>query len=226
MRRHDLLRIAPLAWQTMLDHHPGLEALPLVGDWASHAWPVIVRRRMAGDIIDGVPAALPLPPSHGKRRIGVCLASQAGVVKLPPVMLRDAAATAPRAWQPTITALLALGAEVGTAPRVFGALLWEHATRLAYVTRHSDLDLLWGVGNASAAAALLAGLRRLDGASPMRLDGELELPDGGGVNWRELAQTEGGPTDEVLVKSIDGVTARPAAGLFLAASESALTGWP
>jgi phosphoribosyl-dephospho-CoA transferase len=31
-------------------------------------------------------------------------------------------------------------------------------------------------------------LRQLDAASPVRLDGELQLPDGAGVNWRELAQ--------------------------------------
>jgi phosphoribosyl-dephospho-CoA transferase len=130
---------------------------------------------------------------------------------LPPVLLGDAAAVAPEAWQPTIAALLALGSTLGIAPRVYGGLLWQHVTGLAYLSPTSDLDLLWRVGDQRAATALLGGLGRLDAASPMRLDGELELPDGGGVNWRELA----GGTREVLVKSMAGVTTRPVGDLFV-----------
>ncbi len=48
----------------------------------------------------------------------------------------------------------------------------------------------------------------------MRLDGELELADGAGVNWRELAQTVANTTAEVLVKTMDGVEVRTRAGLF------------
>jgi len=36
---------------------------------------------------------------------------------------------------------------------------------------------------------LVEGLLRLDAGGPIRLDGELELPDGAAVNWRELAQS-------------------------------------
>lgn len=210
MRRHDLLQVDPLIWQAMLEAHPNLDALPLVGDWASNGWPVIVRRRMAGDVIDGLPAALPLPPCHGKQRVGFRLAPDKGLVALPPVLLRDAAAAAPAAWQPVIAALQALGDKTGAVPRVFGALLWQHITGLPYLSASSDLDLLWAVDSESAATALIAGLVRLDAASPVRLDGELELPDGGGVNWREWAQAD----DGVLVKTMDGITARRISGLF------------
>ena len=48
----------------------------------------------------------------------------------------------------------------------------------------------------------------------MRLDGELELADGAGVNWRELSQTVANRTAEVLVKTMDGVEVRTRAGLF------------
>jgi hypothetical protein len=48
----------------------------------------------------------------------------------------------------------------------------------------------------------------------VRLDGELELADGAGVNWRELAQAVANITPEVLVKTMDGVEVRTRAGLF------------
>jgi phosphoribosyl-dephospho-CoA transferase len=135
LRRHDLLRAEPTAWGAMLRCHPGLADLPLVADWALREWPVIVRRRMASDITDDVPAALPLPPVHGKRRLAFSFSSGAAVVALPPVLLRDAARAAPAAWHPVIAALLDLGEAVGVTPRVFGALLWEHATGLPYLDR-------------------------------------------------------------------------------------------
>jgi phosphoribosyl-dephospho-CoA transferase len=76
-RRHDLLRAEPSAWDAMLRCHPGLTDLPLVADWALREWPLIVRRRMAGDVADDVPAALPLPPLHGKRRPAFSFSSSA-----------------------------------------------------------------------------------------------------------------------------------------------------
>jgi phosphoribosyl-dephospho-CoA transferase len=157
-----------------------------------------------------VPAALPLPPVHGKRRVAFSFSPGAAVVVLPPVLLRDAAPAAPAAWQPVIAALIDLGEAVGVTPRVFGGLLWEHATGLPYLTAQSDLDLLWSISDERSAALLVEGLCRLDAGGPIRLDGEVELPDGAAVNWRELA-SQG---DEVLVKTMDGVEVRTKAGLF------------
>jgi phosphoribosyl-dephospho-CoA transferase len=117
----------------MLQVHPGRADLPLVADWARLERPVIVQRRMAGDFANGAPAALPLPPSHGKRRLAFSFLSGAGVVALPPVLLADTMRSAPEEWQPFIAALLDLGAAVGVTPRVFGALLWEHLTGLPYL---------------------------------------------------------------------------------------------
>jgi len=214
LRRHDLLRAEPLAWDAMLRCLPGLGNLPLVADWALREWPVIVRRRMAGDVAGNVPAALPLPPVHGKRRLAFSFSSGAAVVVLPPVLLRDAAPAAPTEWQPLIAALIDLGEAVGVTPRVFGALLWEHATGLPYLTARSDLDLLWSISDERSAALLVEGLLRLDAGGPIRLDGELELPDGAAVNWRELAQSVANQGDELLVKTMDGVEVRTKAGLF------------
>jgi phosphoribosyl-dephospho-CoA transferase len=214
LRRHDLLRVEPAAWDAMLRRYADLADVPLVADWARLDRPVIVRRRMAGDLADGVPAALPLPPCHGKRRLAFSFDSGATVAKWPPVLLGDAARTAPAGWQPVIAALLDLGEAVGMTPRVFGALLWEHLTGLPYLTAQSDLDLLWSISDERGAVLLVERLLRLDADGPVRLDGELVLPDGSGVNWRELAQSIANPGHEVLVKTMEGVEARTWVALF------------
>jgi phosphoribosyl-dephospho-CoA transferase len=214
LRRHDLLRADPAAWDVMLRCHPGIADLPLVADWARLDRPVIVRRRMGGDFADSVPTALPLPPCHGKRRLAFSFTSGEAVTALPPVRLRDAARTAPTEWQPVIRALLDLGNAIEIAPRVFGALLWQHTTGLPYLIARSDLDLLWSISDERTAFSLVERLLRLDADSPVRLDGELELPDGAGVNWRELAQSRPFQGDDLLVKTMDGVEVRTRAALF------------
>ncbi len=198
----------------MLGRHASLQDLPLLQDWARQGWPAIIRRRIPGDEPGTIPAALPLPPCYGKRRVGFSLACDTKIAAIPPVTLTEAAIVAPAAWRPAISALLALGHELGITPRVFGALLWQHMTGLAYLTARSDLDLLWRVHTEANATRLLAGLLRIDSMSPVRIDGELELPDGTAVNWRELAAC-GAPSQAcVLVKSMDLVTIRRADRLF------------
>jgi phosphoribosyl-dephospho-CoA transferase len=214
LRRHDLLRADRGSWDAMLRCHPGVADLPLVADWARLDRPVIVRRRTVGDFAASVPAALPLPPCLGKRRLAFSFTSGEAVTALPPVLLRDAARTAPTEWQEVVAALLALGDAIKVTPRVFGALLWQHTTGLPYLRAQSDLDLLWLISDERTALSLVERLLRLDAASPVRLDGELELPDGAGVNWRELAQSRADPGDELLVKTMDGVEVRTRAALF------------
>jgi phosphoribosyl-dephospho-CoA transferase len=215
LRRHDLVRVEPTAWDVMLRCHPALLDLPLVTDWARRGWPVIVRRRMTGDCVDGVPAALPLPPCHGKRRLAFSFPAGAAMAAVPPVLLCDAARTAPTAWQSVLTAVFDIGDVVKITPRVFGALLWEHATRLPYLTATSDLDLLWSISDERTAVLLVERLLELEAQGPVCLDGELELPDGAGVNWRELAHSSD-QASQVLVKTMDGVEVRTKAGLFRA----------
>src|SRR5271155_355258 len=213
LRRHDLVQAEPAAWDAMLRCHPALLDLPLVAGWAKSGWPVIVRRRMAGDGVDGVPAALPLPPCHGKRRLAFSFPAGAALTAVPPVLLREAARTTPTAWQSVIAAVLDIGDTVKITPRVFGALLWQHTTGLPYLTAKSDLDLLWSVSDESIAVLLVEQLLKLEAEGPVRLDGELELPDGAGVNWRELTRNSD-QRSQVLVKTMVGVEVRTKARLF------------
>jgi phosphoribosyl-dephospho-CoA transferase len=208
--RHGLVRIAPAAWPALV-RAQGLDAMPLVRDWAARGWPLIVRRPAPGET--GVPLGLPLPPSAGKRRIALCappawIAAQASLPTL-----AEAAACAPVAWRDCVSELDALAKRQRVTCRVFGALAWQTLTGLDYLHERSDLDLLLDVpADAHAQRALLDALAALAARAPMRIDGELVRGDGAGVNWRELHV--GG---EVVVKTATDV-ALCGADAFLAGS--------
>jgi phosphoribosyl-dephospho-CoA transferase len=196
-RRHDLLDVAPEAWAALLATRPDLDGVPHLAGWARAGRPVILRRRGPGEAADALPVGLPLPPGDGKRRIGFLLPPESATLR-PPVSLAAARHAAPDAWQPTCDALIALGAVHGIVPCVFGGLLWQALTGLPYLTGASDLDLLWPVTE-PVHRRLLIALAEIEARAPMRLDGEIVLPDGTGLNWSEIRDAEAGAA--VLAKS-------------------------
>ncbi|MGU3667415.1 malonate decarboxylase holo-[acyl-carrier-protein] synthase [Methylobacterium sp. A49B] len=204
-RRHDLVRADPAAWAAWLDARPDLVAVPHLRGWAEAGRPFVVRRRVPGDDAGAVPLGLPLPPADGKRRIGLALPEEA-LTALSPMSLIDVAGDAPAAWRPAIRDLVAIGAGHGIVPRSFGGLLWQAVTGLTYLTATSDLDLLWPCREA-VPAGLLTQIRNIADVAPMRIDGEILLPDGFGLHWRELLEAPAGGS--VLAKSVDALALRP-----------------
>jgi phosphoribosyl-dephospho-CoA transferase len=205
-RRHELLTVAPSLWRSELASRPAVAAAPFLATWADNGWPVVVRRRMVGDRPDGVPVGVPLPPAAGKMRIALTVSEQAVLERSSPPSLQAISHAADSAWEPTIRALIALGARYGVSPAAFGSLLWQYRTGLPYLSAHSDLDVLWPISADCEIGALVAGIAATEQRAPMRIDGEVVLPDGEAVNWRELhiALNQDGPR-QVLAKSIDGV---------------------
>lgn len=201
--RHDLLTVDPEAWATLLAARPDLDGVSLLAAWAERGWPVIVRRRVPGEDAARVPAGLPLPPAEGKRRIGLAF-DPAAVSPRPGPTLAEVRHAAPPSWRPTLDALVAHGAAHGCVPRVFGGLLWQALTGLPYLSATSDLDLLWP---GPVTRTCLDGLARIERDAPMRLDGEIVLPDGFGLNWREVRAA--GPGDTVLAKGLERLELRP-----------------
>jgi phosphoribosyl-dephospho-CoA transferase len=209
--RHALLRVGPQAYRLALDARPDLASETLLFDWAALSRPLIARRRGPRDVAGLTPAGIPLPPSHGKKRIALQLAPGAILAVEPPPLLAVCAHAAPAAWLPAIEAIVELGARAGVEVRIFGALAWSALTGLAYLSASSDLDLLLQLTARTNARALLEGLARVEADAPMRLDGELVRQDiGAAANWREFAAG----ANEVLVKSVAGVALR-AADAFL-----------
>ncbi|XYD07967.1 malonate decarboxylase holo-[acyl-carrier-protein] synthase [Methylobacterium sp. NMS12] len=209
LRRHDLVRVDPAAWAAWRADRPDLGDVPHLEDWANLGRPLIVRRRVPGETGDAVPLGLPLPPADGKRRIGLALPVSA-LSPAPVVTLAEAAIHAPAAWGAALNALTALSRRHGLVPRPFGSLLWQAVTGLTYLSATSDLDLLWRC-TAPVPVGLLDGIAAVAETAPMGIDGEILLPDGAGLHWRELRDA---PEDgSVLAKSLDRLLLRPVAGL-------------
>ncbi|MBW5433731.1 malonate decarboxylase holo-[acyl-carrier-protein] synthase [Bradyrhizobium canariense] len=197
LERHTMVKTSPAAWTAVMVRHPELAEHVIVEGWARAGRPLVVRRSGCSDPAGTIPLGMPLPPSHGKRRIAVALDPGEIIEQKPPPLLADAAASAPSAWQDTIDRLLGLYPET----RTFGSLAWQHLTGLPYLSDQSDLDLLWPALPPEQASTLpfeIAGIAHL---APMRLDGEI-ICAAGGVQWRELT---GANADEVLVKRHSGV---------------------
>jgi phosphoribosyl-dephospho-CoA transferase len=198
LARHSMVKASTSGWNAVMNRHPELASELIVAGWVHAGRPLIVRRPACSDVAGMIPLGLPLPPSHGKRRIAISLAAADIVASAPPPLLADAAAAAPAAWRETIDLLLQLLPET----RTYGSLAWQHLTGLPYLSDSSDLDLLWPLSAAKQARTLLSDIARIGKQAPMRLDGEIIGP-AGGVQWRELTGTD---EDEILVKGPAGVT--------------------
>jgi phosphoribosyl-dephospho-CoA transferase len=184
-RRHDLVFVSPTAWRSFVETRDDLADDRLVAGWVDRGWPLIARRLAPGEG-HGVPLGLPLPPSAVKRRIGL-LMDPAGIrsVARPP-LLSAAFCVAPAAWIPTLRTLNHVAARLGVEARVFGSLAWCLLTGLNYLSESSDLDFILSLPHPRHFAELMTELDSIDGAAPMRLDGEIVRDDGAGVHWREL----------------------------------------
>jgi len=205
-RRHDLLHVMPEVWASAVAHCPSLADLPLLGAWADRGWPVIVRRRAEAEDPDLVPVGVPLPSAAGKRRVALLLSPEAVLQRSSPPLLRAAARVADPGWRSTIASLLAVGARTGVEPAAFGSLLWQHLTGLAYLSPHSDLDVLWGVPADFNVLSLVFSTAEIQRDAPLRIDGEVVFPDGSAVNWRELWNAfRAADPATVLAKTMEGV---------------------
>jgi len=89
----------------------------------------------------------------------------------------------------------------GLSVTVYGSLAWEYRCGTAYVRADSDVDLLFDAQAAPLLGPVLTLAQALSAdAGVPRLDGELILPGGAAVAWRELARQP----EELLVKGAGG----------------------
>jgi phosphoribosyl-dephospho-CoA transferase len=204
-RRHDLLHVAPDVWALALAHCQSL-ADPLLEDWADRGWPVIVRRHGEEEDRNLVPVGVPLPPAAGKRRVALLIPPNGVLKHSVAPSLHVAARVADPGWRSTINALLAVGTRCGVEPSAFGSLLWQHLTGLAYLTPHSDLDVLWPIPADFDVLSLVSSIAEVQRTAPLQIDGEIIFPDGSAVNWRELWNARRASDQGiVLAKTMEGV---------------------
>jgi phosphoribosyl-dephospho-CoA transferase len=205
-RRHDLVHVAPDVWASALAFRPPLADLPLLGEWADRGWPVIVRRRCEADDRHLVPVGVPLPPAAGKRRVALLIPPHGVLQRSLPPSLHATAKVADPGWRSTIDALVAVGARSGVEPGAYGSLLWQHLTGVAYLSPHSDLDVLWPIPANFDVHSLVRSIADIQHDAPLRIDGEIVFPDGSAVNWREFWKARQAPhRATVLAKTMEGV---------------------
>jgi phosphoribosyl-dephospho-CoA transferase len=186
---------------------------PRLAAWFAQGLPAMVARRAVDDPDPRLRLGVPLPPNEGKLRLALRVPLQdVQRLQLPPTLDAVLTAGVPTDWQQALHTL----ARIAPA-RVFGAFAWQHLSRLPYVHPRSDIDLLWQVQTRTQADALVAHLNAWEHEHGRRVDGELSLPDGGAVNWREYA----GDSRQVLVKRLDGAALESREHVFMATGVAA-----
>jgi phosphoribosyl-dephospho-CoA transferase len=197
--RHDLVWLAP-GWEGALAAPLAADARAAARAWADAGRPAVAARR-AGAAPRAVALGIALPPGGALRRIALSVERGALARVSPPVALGAALASAPAPWRLPLAALAREAAAAGLVLRVYGSLSWQHLSGATYLTPASDVDLLVRARDAGELRRALDLLRgRAHGGDP-RLDGEILLPGGRGVAWRELA----GAPERILVKSAEAV---------------------
>jgi len=124
-----------------------------------------------------------------------------------PPALHQVVQTAPTRLRPALRNLDDLGRRQGIVFHTYGSFAWQFLTGETYVTRDSDVDLLcWPRTQADLhkAGAILTAWEDRWG---IRADGEILLPGGDAMSWREWVQKP----RTILLKRIDGVTMAPVA---------------
>ncbi|MHC2891624.1 malonate decarboxylase holo-[acyl-carrier-protein] synthase [Bradyrhizobium barranii subsp. barranii] len=162
LQRHTMVTASATGWSAAMSRNPALASEPIIEGWARASRPLVVRRPACNDPAGMIPLGLPLPPSHGKRRIAVALAPGELIAHAPPPLLADTAAAAPASWHRTIDLLVRLLPQT----RTYGSLAWQHLTGLPYLSDGSDLDpaLAAVVGDAREHPAVRHRADRRDGA--------------------------------------------------------------
>jgi phosphoribosyl-dephospho-CoA transferase len=171
-----------------------------VADWLESGRPLVARARQPGEPDHRQPLGLCLPRAQGKRRVALSMDVSAPARIEGAAALHAVANVLPRACAAVAAQLVQQACTLGFEARAFGSAAWQWRSGEEYLDAASDLDLLAAPPTRAALDEWLALLVRLEAASPMRLDGEIESPGGDAVNWRELARG----TPQVLVKTNRG----------------------
>ncbi len=187
----------------------------IVARWRANGWPVMLRRPVPGeplppgmeeanDAKGWLPVGVALPPDEGKRRVALWVRRGAIARWEPPCRLAQAMASAPAGWQPWLAEVVAAFETRGLEVWVYGALLWQYLTGLAYLhAATSDLDLLCTPQVGQRATALAAFARAAAAEEARPVDGELFITSLGWAAWRECLQTTG---RTILLKHDHGVS--------------------
>jgi phosphoribosyl-dephospho-CoA transferase len=182
--RHDWVYLGP-DWAGHLRSPLVPEVLQRVTAWHDQGQPFAVARQDVTDADDDVRLSLTLPD---RRHLALHVGLPAVARRLPPPTVQEVRDTAPGTWTSALDDVSALGSALDLTVGVFGSLAWQYRTGEPFLRPLSDVDLLFAPARWSDVERLLFGLEAVSRRhTVVRLDGEVVLPDGGAVAWRELA---------------------------------------
>lgn len=201
--RHNRIWLSNRGWQRAYGAVDKAH-LPEIERWATHDWPLVVRRSDVGFEVATVAVGLALPPDVGSgRKIRIPLSVHPDDIARheAPLAFAHAASVLPLAWQ---LAFSDLSHELTAAQlefRVYGSVALQAMTGLSYVTATSDIDVLF---YPATHAQLQQGVHLLQKyVQNLPLDGEIVFPSGHAVAWKEWAEAVKSPDKvKVMVKSM------------------------
>lgn len=184
LQRNQLVWLSAAGWATVRAADWDAQATEILTHWEGADLPLVVARQRTEVPDDRVCLGLPAPAQWGRRRLAV------------DVRANDVGRAGPF---PTFAEALGMAQQQPALPiRVYGSFGWQALTGLEYVHPQSDLDVLAEARNLQDAVQIAGTLMAWN--APWRVDGELMLPGGHAVAWRELLQASQGTVAHVLVK--------------------------
>lgn len=208
--RHARVWLDPVKWRSAVVGPLADEDVDALTAWIAEGRAVVTRRREPGADAQRVDLGVALPPAPDKRRIPLSVHRGAILRSAPPSTLDDVIDRAPSEWRAALRDLADRGSRIDARFHVYGSLAWQAISGESYVFATSDVDLLWTADGIEQLNRVLGLLSSWESDSGLRPDGELLLPDGDGIAWRELA----GAPDRVLVKHRDRVSLAPWPGCW------------
>ncbi|MPY88703.1 MAG: malonate decarboxylase holo-[acyl-carrier-protein] synthase [Luteitalea sp.] len=199
--RHAIVRVDGANWVEALTTPLDREATSLLRAWFDLGRPAVARGTTGRSPRVSVSLGVAFPPSRGRLRLAFSVGREAIRSVDPPPRLRAVIGCAPADWRQGLTRLEQEAQLKGLSFHTFGSLAWQFLTTMSYITARSDIDLLLYPRTEAALEDGVALLRTWQASQEVHADGEIVLPDGRAVAWREWDQR----ASLVLTKGPDGV---------------------
>ncbi len=198
MRRHDrvFLRHGAPFRAACAEIDPAAQAC--VRQWIDAGRPLVAARQTGEP--EAVRLGLTLPTAQGRKRLGIVVERRDVAAVRAPLGISQCLCRLPASDAVALSVLESSLERAGVAAGVYGSLAWEVMADAAYRHAESDIDLVCDVHSLSQLCLSIAALRQCASRLAGRLDGEIRLPNGDAVAWRELADRLDSPQASVLVK--------------------------
>jgi phosphoribosyl-dephospho-CoA transferase len=200
-RRHELIWLSAHGWQRLLAEASEQQRQSLE-TWRKTGWPAVVRRADEGMCSEQLCIGLPFPPdplNGSKLRIALRVNRGDVVHSEPPPDISSIMAAAPPAWRAPLQALQRDAQDLDL--RIYGSLAWQSLTGQSYLHDASDIDVLLALNTRDQLQPALNLLHRHSQDLP--LDGELVLPSGAAVAWKEWRNAQAGAAGtRLMVKEL------------------------